>query len=155
MENVHFNEMLNRAMDYCSRSEKCEFDVRKKLRDWNADNTVIEDVIDALYADQFIDHKRYVKAFVNDAVKLKLWGRIKIRSNLKVKSICSEIITEALSQIDEEEYLNKIIYLIQTRHRHAIGNDESRYKIVKSLYSRGYESEIVLKAIDFLKENPE
>lgn len=138
-------------MDYCSRSEKCEFDVRKKLVDWHAEPAVVNDVINALYADKFIDHDRYTRAYVNDAVKLKLWGRIKIRANLKMKNIASSTISEALLNIDETEYLDKITYLIQSRHKAAIKDYDSKYKAVKSLYSRGYESELVLKAIAVLQ----
>ena len=143
--------MLNKAMDYCSRSEKCEFDVRKKLRDWQAESDIVEDVIDALYADQFIDHARYTRAYVNDAVKLKLWGRIKIRANLKMKNISSSTINDALLNIDEAEYLDKIIYLIKSRHKKVLTDKEYNYKVVRSLYSRGYESELVLKAIALLR----
>ena len=151
MKNDHLNAMLNKAMDYCSRSEKCEFDVRRKLNDWQAESTVVDDVIDALYSDQFIDHSRYARAYVNDAFKLKLWGRIKIRVNLKMKNIASSVINEALLNIDETEYLDKIMYLITSRHKKALIDNDYKFKAVKSLYSRGYESELVLKAIALLQ----
>ncbi|HOG19371.1 MAG TPA: regulatory protein RecX [Salinivirgaceae bacterium] len=153
MSENDFQKYLNKAMKYCAYKEKCEYDVRTKLEEWGAKDEMHDVIIDYLTANKFVDNQRYTSAYVNDAVKLKLWGRIKIRAMLKMKNIPDWIINQALREIDETEYCKALTKLLQTKIKSDTLSDIEKQKVIKSMYSRGYEPEIVFEIIDGLESN--
>ena len=86
-------------------------------------------------------------------IKLKLWGRIKIRAMLKMKNIPDWIINQSFREIDETEYRKALTKLLQTKIKSKTLTDIEKQKIVKSMYSRGYEPEIVFEMIDVIESN--
>lgn len=153
MSENDFQKYLNRAMTYCAYKEKCEHDVRTKLKEWGAKDEMHDVIIDYLSANKFVDNQRYTNAYVNDAVKLKLWGRIKIRAMLKMKNIPDWIINQSFREIDETEYRKALTKLLQTKIKSKTLTDIEKQKIVKSMYSRGYEPEIVFEMINEIESN--
>lgn len=139
---------LNKAAVYCSRSEKCEQEVRNKLKEWNVDIEFCDIIIDYLTVNKFIDNTRYAKAYVNDAIKLKEWGRIKIGVMLRSKGIPSWVIDAAMGDIDMAEYRSIILKQLKIRLKGRGGNELDRQKILRSMYSRGYETDIVIDLIN-------
>ena len=153
MSENDFQKYLNRAMTYCAYKEKCEHDVRTKLKEWGAKDEMHDVIIDYLSANKFVDNQRYTHSYVNDAVILKMWGRIKIRAMLKMKNIPDWIINQSFREIDETEYRKALTKLLQTKIKSKTLTDIEKQKIVKSMYSRGYEPEIVFEMIDVIESN--
>ncbi len=153
MQESENKKYLIKAMSYCAHSEKCEWDVRTKLREWGADSATHDKIIDYLFENKFIDHLRYTQAYVNDAVRLKGWGRIKIRAALRMKNISATVINEIFQNIDESEYQEGIIRILESRFKNEMKDEQSKLKAVKALYSRGYEPEIVIGIINNLRES--
>ncbi len=148
-------EALVKAQNLCARQEKCRADIRKKLYDWNIQPDDIENIIDRLIADNFIDEIRYAEYFVRDKFRFNKWGRIKIEFTLKQKQIPSEIIRKALLEINETEYRNSLKSELIKKHKSI--KDTEPYKIKEKLLrfaqSRGYELEISLNEIEKLQSD--
>ena len=133
-------------------------------------NSEVEEIIDGLVKDDFINEKRFVKAYVNDKFRLNKWGKIKIEHGLKLKGISSELINKGLKQIDEKEYLNALAELIDKkkekkpgagrRSKHSRGSGEQRAgsssmlnKLTRFAISRGFEAELVWEKVNMLMED--
>ncbi|MFO7615833.1 MAG: regulatory protein RecX [Bacteroidales bacterium] len=150
-------EALSKAMAACARQEHCDNEIRGKMRAWGIDHSDIEEVIEELRKQLFLDDERYARAFVRDKLKLNGWGRIKIRYLLKGKGVESGIIDKALEEIDEEQYTSILKDLLEKKAR-TLKNEANprtrRQKLINFALGRGFEyTEVdnVLKDDNFLK----
>jgi regulatory protein len=148
MDAVLFDQYLNRMQAYCSRSEKCIFDVKKKLDSLDVNSDIQEKIVSVLKNEGFIDELRYARAFTSDKFRFNRWGRIKIRIELQQRNIADETIREALNEISQEDYIAAIGSLIDGKKIHAKSNYEYRQKVLRFLYGKGFEPEIVTKVLD-------
>ena len=131
---------LARLEELCVRGERCESELRTKLRTWQIASA------DSLRRCRFFDDARFAHAFVTDKVRFARWGRIKITMALRYKRIDSDIIAEALAEIDERAYTEALEAVIAAAVR-RIGDDaahtyEGRTRIFRAAVSRGFESDI-------------
>lgn len=142
---MNFNEALQKAAAYCSLSEKCEYEVKEKLRTWDVSNTDVAKVIDQLRHDDFINDARYCSYYTRDKFRFNRWGKIKIGMMLRSKQLPEEEITNALAQIDEAEYEEALVVLLQAKLRTLSYKFEyeKQGKLFRFAQSRGFEHNIV------------
>lgn len=143
------DKSLDKAMNYCSRSEHCIEDIRQKLWDWKVPEDEHEKIITTLIDNNFINEERYAVAFVKDKFHFNHWGRIKIRMMLKTKKIGTAIIDDAISCIDDDEYFEVLRNLIEkesTRVKATTGY-ERKSKLLRYVANRGFEPSIASELI--------
>ena len=115
-------QALNRAAALCSRSEQAPADVRDKLLKWGLTSSQAGQVLEQLIAQGFIDESRFARAFVNDRFAFNGWGRVKIAHHAAPQGHPSaDIINEAMTLIDEEQYRKRLIGLLQAKWRTVNG----------------------------------
>ena len=144
--------LLNKAATYASRCEHCESEVREKLLVWGGSNEETEEIIAYLVEERYIDNQRYANSYTRDKFRFNHWGKYKIGMMLRSKDICNEIIEEALNQIGEEEYLEKLEQILRDKLRSLKYSSEyeKKGKLFKFALSRGFESSAISKVIDSL-----
>ena len=108
--------ILEKAQYLCSKKEVCTWDIKMKQRKWELNNDEIENIIEQLVKDDFINEARYSKAFVKDKFNFNKWGRIKIRYELSMRKISQTNINEALEQINEANYISILQTLLEKKH---------------------------------------
>ena len=142
---MNFNEALQKAAAYCSLSEKCEYEVKEKLRTWDVSNTDVAKVIDQLRHDDFINDARYCTYYTRDKFRFNRWGKIKIGMMLRSKQLPEEEITNALAQIDEAEYEEALVVILQTKLKSLTYKFayEKQGKLFRFAQSRGFEHNII------------
>ena len=142
---MNFNEALQKAAAYCSLSEKCEYEVKEKLRTWDVSNTDVAKVIDQLRHDDFINDARYCTYYTRDKFRFNRWGKIKIGMMLRSKQLPEEEITNALAQIDEAEYEEALVVILQTKLKSLTYKYEyeKQGKLFRFAQSRGFEHNII------------
>ena len=106
--NLNNSVLLNKAATYASRCEHCESEVREKLASWGATDEEVEAIIEYLVEERYIDNQRYANSYAKDKFRFNHWGKYKISMMLRSKDIDSDTIEEAINQIEEEEYLEKL-----------------------------------------------
>lgn len=145
-------DAMSAAMKLCSKEERCIWDVREKLEKWGLADKELDEVIEQLVINKFIDEKRYALHFTNDRIKLNRWGRIKIRQALTLKQVNETAVAEALQGVDSEEYLN--IFRQEMQKKLKSINDlpqiEKKARLYRFAAGRGFENEIIYKIIDEL-----
>lgn len=126
------------ALKYASRF-KLKLGEKKKL-------------VNQLKKNQFIDHERYAKAFVNDRFKFYSWGKLKIRYQLLQKGIEEKHIESALDNIDSKEYYDLITKEAIKKFEINGGKDDfvSKQKLCKFLNLKGFEAELVFEVVEQL-----
>ena len=142
--------LLNKAATYASRCEHCESDVREKLLIWGGTTEETDEIIAYLIEERYIDNQRYANSYAKDKFRFNHWGKYKISMMLRSKDIESETIEEALDQIDEEEYLEKLQQILRDKLRSLKYSSEyeKKGKLFKFAQSRGFESSAISKVID-------
>lgn len=142
-------QALNRAAALCSRSEQSPEDVRNKLLKWGLNASATEQVVRQLIGQGFIDENRFARAFVNDRFTFNGWGRIKIAHQLRQKSIPGEIISEAMTVIDEDRYRQRLLELLAAKWRTVKGRDARAAwaALMRFAASRGFETGIAAECV--------
>lgn len=144
--------LLNKAATYASRYEHCESEVREKLLDWGGTCVETDEIIAYLIEERYIDNQRYANSYAKDKFRFNHWGKYKISMMLRSKNIESEFIEEALNQIDNEEYLEKLQQILKDKLRSLKYSSEyeKKGKLFKFAQSRGFESSAISKVIDLI-----
>ena len=135
---------MNRAAALCARSEQAPCDIREKLVKWGLNPGEASQVLTRLIEQGYIDESRYARAFVNDRFRFNGWGRIKIAHHLRLKGISSELIDEAMTAIDEEQYRERLLDLLRAKWR-DVSSREPRAAwaaMMRFAASRGFEAGI-------------
>ena len=148
--NLNNSALLNKAATYASRCEHCESEVREKLLTWGGTSEETDEIIAYLIEERYIDNQRYANSYTKDKFRFNHWGKYKIGMMLRSKDIDSDIIEEALNQIDEEEYIEKLQQMLKEKLRSLKYSSEyeKKGKLFKFAQSRGFESSAISKVID-------
>lgn len=132
----------------CASAEYCEYDLRKKARNWEVSS--LDAVISRLRKERFINDERYARAFVRDKFRYNHWGRVRISQELKMRMIDSSIIEEALQEIPEEDNLSTLRRLIDSKRRTVKGKSDYdiRCKLIRFALGRGFQMSDITRVID-------
>ena len=108
-------EITKRIESYCSLQDRCKWEIEKKLKIWGIDMSSVDLIINNLILEKFIDEKRYSESFCRGKFRIKKWGKRKISNELRSKKISETHIKQGISQINDEEYQNTLLSLIQKK----------------------------------------
>jgi regulatory protein len=138
-------EAKHKIEAFCAYQERCDQEVRLKLRSWNMDAEHVDILISDLITHNFLNEERFAEAYVSGKFRIKKWGRVKIRQHLKQKNISAYSINKALATIDDKEYLSTIRELLETKSRLVKSKDkwDRLNKLKRYLASKGYETELI------------
>lgn len=144
VQNMSEEEMslLARAERYCANEEQCRTSVKKKLCDWGASLDQSGKIVNRLVDQGFIDERRFARAYTSSKLRTHKWGRLKVVYQLRSKQVPPKFITEALTEISDEEYRSILLGVAQTKWATYSPDDtnaKKRSRLVTFLASRGYE----------------
>ncbi len=152
MKTKSSGEALHLLAAYCSRSERCISDVKKKLFQWEIPEEEQNHILKRLQDEKFLDEERFCRAYINDKSKYSKWGAYKIRFELKKKLIPDSLIREALKNIAPDENKERLLQLLQAKQKTVTGNNEFeiRQKLMRFAAGRGFSLDEIEKAIEKL-----
>lgn len=140
------SKALSRVTKYIGSSLKTQKQIRDYLKKKEYSPKTISYVIQKLLEYDYIDDEKYAKAYV--LTYGKKYGKLKLKSQLKQKGVCDEIIEETLeqNQIDSiDEVANKYL-------KNKLWSPEVKQKLIRFLCSRGYEFEDINSYINNLNK---
>jgi regulatory protein len=145
---------LDRAQWLCSQSEKCTFDIKKKLLQWDVDEMEGEKIINALLEDEFIDESRYAISFAREKSRFNKWGPKKIEMALRAKRIADEHIAIALAESAEHSNDDMLRELLTSKAKTIKAKDsyDLKTKLIRFGMSRGFEYGRVLGIVEKIVE---
>jgi regulatory protein len=123
--------------------------MRDKLYEWGLFSNDVENIIANLISDNFLNEERFAKAYAGGKFRIKKWGRIKIRIELKKRKISDYCIRKGMLEIEESDYLKILNEIIAKKLKETPkGKIQIRnYKAAQYAISRGFESDLVWEAI--------
>lgn len=145
-------QALQKLKHYCAYQERCHSEVKEKLYQlgvWKKDH---DEIMAALIEENYLNEERFAIAFAGGKFRVKQWGRVKIKYELKQKQVSEYSIKKAMKQIDEEEYLSVLNKL--AKEKYATLKSEQylvrKKKTIDYLLAKGFEPEVVRKETDML-----
>ncbi len=145
---------LSKAMKICSTKEMCKSDIRKKNIVWKLPSEQLEEIIDFLIKEKFIDEERFAGFYVKDKFGINKWGKSKIIHQLRSKSLPDDVIKKAISQISDEEYQKTLEELLKRKSSLIKYNSrkDKEVKLLRFAQGRGFELDIILKFVKIFNE---
>ena len=143
-------QALQKLKHYCAYQERCHSEVKEKLYSlgiWKKDH---DGIIATLIQENYLNEERFAIAFAGGKWRIKQWGRVKIKYELKQRQVSEYCIKKALKQIGEEEYREVLKRLAEEKYTSL---KKKQYLVRKKktmdyLTRRGFEAELVHETLN-------
>jgi len=142
----HF--LYEKARSFCDYQERCIYDVKKKLQLWKATDATIESIINELEKQDFINEERYAVSFAHGKLRNNKWGRNKIFFALSQKHIPEIYIQMGLNEIDEEEYLDILKSVLESKTVNETDDFKRKSKLVQYAKQKGFQASLCWKILN-------
>lgn len=132
-------------MQFCAYRDRSHKEVEEKLKEMRMIPAAQEEIIFKLMRENFLNEERFARSFVRGKFRIKKWGRIKIKQELKFREISSPLIKTALTEIEEKEYISTLYELAEKKLLLIKETDhwKRKKKLMNYLLGKGYESQLV------------
>lgn len=149
MDQDKYSKVLSRLQAQCSRREYCTSDIRAKaLKSMEGDEEAADRIVTSLKEDKFVDDLRYASAFAREKASLSGWGTQKITYALICKGIDRQVVTEALSEVDENAAGRKLESVVAAKYRLLAEDPQCKLKLIRFALGRGYGYDEVKSVVD-------
>ena len=133
-------------IEFKDRTEK---ELRDKFKEKGYDENDIEDEIEFLKNYGYINDKRYAEHFTHDAINIKKWGKMRIRTELLKKGVDREIIDNTIDDAFFEVEDDLVFTQMQTRFKNSdFSNIKERTRIFNFFMRRGFSSDEIKGAMN-------
>lgn len=142
----------SRAINYISGKLKTKYEVRLKLKENDFAEDVIDEVLDILEKEEYLNDRVYCEIFIEDKKKLNGYGKNKIKSLLIQKGISKNIFEDFLDEFEYDEEFDNALKM-GIKKLELLSNEEDNFKkkqkIINYLAYRGFGFDVIN---DVLKE---
>jgi regulatory protein len=148
------DEAFQKIKHYCSYQERNHTETKEKLYGFGLRKYEVEELVSKLVEEDYLNELRFATSFARGKFRMKQWGRVKIKYELKQKKVSEYCIKKALLEIDEKDYTVTIDKLTLKKWNSLKGNHyiSRQIKTQNYLISKGYEINLILEAIKKLKD---
>ena len=126
-------QALQKLKHYCAWQERCHQDVTSKLYQLGVRKQQHDEIIANLIEENYLNEERFAISFARGHFRMKHWGRVKIKYELKMRKISDYCIKQALKEIDDTEYEDALKKLIE------------KNKSFEYLAAKGFEQPLIYK----------
>lgn len=139
-------------MQYCAYRDRSQKEVEDKLVEMRMIPAAREEIIIKLMQENFLNEERFARSFVRGKFRIKKWGRIKIKQELKLRDISSPIVKLAMTEIKENDYRSTLYSLAEKKLGFLTEKDKYklRKKLTDHLLRKGYEATLVYEVSEDL-----
>ena len=143
------DDALLKLQAYCAYQDRCHSEVRSKLLDLGIYGDDLEEIIVALIEENFLNEERFARSYARGKFRIKQWGRLRIRRELKFRKISDYCIRKAMEEIEEDDYRETLKQVILKKKKLTKETDpyKMRVKLIRYASGRGFEIEVIKEVI--------
>lgn len=143
---VEFDELKTKVLKYIVYKKRTEKEVRQKFSSSSIDQNLLEDVIESLKENGYINDDSYIQRAMNEFIAINTLSLKEIRNKLYAKGLESDIIDTYF--LNHEEQLEE--YEIACARKIAMKKQTQmeRQDIENFLYRKGYSKESIQEAFE-------
>lgn len=147
-------QALQKLKHYCAYQERCHSEVKEKLYNLGVWKKEHDEIISTLIEENYLNEERFAIAYAGGKWRVKQWGRVKIKYELKQKQVSEYCIKKALQQISQEEYLAVLKKLADEKYASLKAEQYlvRKKKTMDYLLNKGFEMDLVRGLVG--KEKP-
>lgn len=144
---------LVKMQGWCAYQERSQQEARDKLYELGMWTDAVENIISQLIQDNFLNEERFACSFARGKFTIKKWGRIKIKQELKQKRVSDYCLKKALQQIDEDEYIQTLKKIIETKRKliKEPNQIKLKFKLMSYALSKGYEKDLIFDVLNSIE----
>lgn len=147
---MEITSYVKQILDFCAYRERSHQEVRDKIKSLGYDDEETEELIVFLIQENFLNELRFAIAYARGKFYHNKWGKMKIIRGLKQKDVSEPLIKKGLKEIDDDDYYNTLIKLIEQKNRDYRKTQiewQRKIKIKRFLVGKGYEYHIIDEAL--------
>ena len=127
-------------------------EVQEKMTKRGYTTTVVNEVINNLLLEKYLNDDNYAEVFINSMKNYKTWGRFMMKKKMYEKKLPKELIEEKLSELvsDEDERTIAQRYLEREYKETKLSelSYDEKQKVMRRLLSRGFGMDVVTKLVN-------
>src|SRR3954453_441280 len=131
---------------YCAYQERSHYETKQKLYSFGLYSNEVEDLLSKLIEENYLNEERFAEHFAGGKFRMKQWGKIKIRYELKQKQVSDYSVKKALRQIKDEDYTDTLQKLLSEKLKTLTGEKNifvRKKKLYSYLLQKGYEADLI------------
>jgi regulatory protein len=144
------NQAVPKIKQYCAYQERSHSEVKDKLYGYGLSKNDIDEIISKLIEEDYLNEERFAIHFAGGKFRIKQWGKVKIKYELKQKQVSEYCIKKALAAIDNSDY-KKTLYKLADIKIKALKSEKNVFirkrKLQDHLLMKGYELEMVKQIV--------
>ena len=133
-----------KAIAMLARREHSRSELRGKLRRFNSDAAVIDEVLDLLQAGDYLSDERTAASI--SRVRGARYGSLRVANDLRSKGIGGELATATLAALKSTE-AERAQALWQNKFGEPPADADERARQMRFLQARGFASELIRKTV--------
>lgn len=145
-------QALQKLKHFCGYQERCHAEVHEKLYDLGIKKRERDEIVAMLIEEGYLNEERFAITFAGGKFRVKQWGRVKIRHELKQKQVSDYCIKKALQQIDQADY-ETVLKKLAAKKMAALKPEQPlarKKKLLDYLLQKGFEPDLATRTIDEL-----
>lgn len=138
-----------RIENWCAYQERAQQETRNKLYEYGLHEADVEQIISELIGENFLNEERFAIAFAGGKFRIKKWGKIKIKLELRQRKVSDYCINKALKQIPDKDYFSTLETIILQKSKLVKESNKIKkhYKLLQFASSRGYEKDLIVEVL--------
>ena len=150
-KNIGTEKASQKIKHFCSYQERSHQEVKEKLYSFGLYKEEVESLLSQMIEENYLNEERYAIAFAGGKFRIKKWGKVKIKYELKQKRISDYCIKIGLASIEQEEYIQTLEKLFKEK-RESLRSEKNifikKQKIRSFLMQRGFEPLLISELIN-------
>ena len=143
-----------KAYDYLGKRIHSAYELRTKLLRKKYDSELINAILDDLRKGSYLDDSKFAEIFIEEKLRLKSWGRTKLKSELAKRGVTADIIASVLLEKfpAEMEEFELAFQLGEKKYLSLKNRNLEQRKLVQKIYSflmaKGYSFDVSKKVVE-------
>lgn len=150
-------EALVKLRHFCAYQDRNHKEVRSKLLSIKIYGDLLEEIISDLIDEDYLNEERYARNFARGKFRMKSWGKIRIRRELKYKGVSDYSIRKGIEEIETEggyrETLDKLLEKYITARTGKWSKNKLRNKAYEYAMQKGFESPLIIQSLNQFYKN--